>query len=1056
MEHDFCPYCMAPVEDGKPCGACGLTQGSYTPSPHHLPPGTVLKERYLVGRVLGEGGFGITYIGCDLQLELKVAIKEYFPTDKASRVSQASLDVASYTGAAGVNYNKGLEKFLQEARTIARMDKQPVIVNVRDFFEINHTAYIVMEYVEGTTFKELVEQRGGRIPAGELLYLIEPLFFALKEMHGNGLIHRDISPENLMIEKGEVRLLDFGCARESADGGNTLTIALKHGYAPVEQYQSKGQGPWTDVYALSATIYYCLTGRKPPQAMDRLVEDELIPPRKLGVDLTQRQEKALLHGMGVAPKRRFQSMEEFHTALYEGGVPGAAEGQDGCAEPAVTAGAAQAGGADNGGKTVETVGAEDRPSAPFDPAAWLKQNRLLAGGVAAALALVILLAAALPRLLEPYSVDGPETDQTVDPSSGLDSMPPTQQPSVDPNVDYLACFMETVAWLRLDDLELDEAELRTKLDALPIDELFANAVHVTTLAELDGALDRADKPIVIDADIDFSGDSSDSHRNNRVPVLISEGVTVTGAWENNDRYENIPENADAYWTVDGSILINRGTMRGKVTMGDWDNDGVTDTNVLLNYGTLYSDLGAGYYEDSYNVVVNLGTMGIPSSQYRQTSFYNLGTILHGTIAPEGETPLITAAEGGDYFIDLIGCYFYNGGEIVMEGQSKEKLGRLDVANGTRFINTGVIRLGRYGQLINHASLLNCGEITATESTGEVQNLGWLWNIGPDCALDMAHCCNVGVVQAGPETPVNLSAVQDGGGGAVLPFGWQKSMEQLEGCHFASNEEEFYQALEDRDCAWIVLTDNVSLTLAEDLILTRGLAIPDSCALIVEDASLTVAGETGCLYADGLIDLQGSVLTVRDEAVAVVSELRDCGGITIRNSGYLMLRSGLRPNDGAEIQLSNACYLCSIGLLELHGARVSVDNGMLRGTGGVELYGCTVDIGEQGNFLTDGCGLYFDPDTVIINYGTVATNGWDAQEYACWLTNYGRLETNNEAVITGSLVNQGHYMLWGGRNVLIRVSGSLENHGSVEFVNGGQFQPWAAGTVTGVPEQYVAD
>lgn len=380
MEHKFCPYCMAPVEDGKPCGACGLTQGSYTPSPHHLPPGTVLKERYLVGRVLGEGGFGITYIGCDLQLELKVAIKEYFPTDKASRVSQASLDVASYTGAAGVNYDKGLKKFLQEARTIARMDKQPVIVNVRDFFEINHTAYIVMEYVEGTTFKELVEQRGGRIPAGELLYLIEPLFFALKEMHSNGLIHRDISPENLMIEKGEVRLLDFGCARESADGGNTLTIALKHGYAPVEQYQSKGQGPWTDVYALSATIYYCLTGRKPPQAMDRLVEDELIPPRKLGVDLTQQQEKALLHGMGVAPKRRFQSMEEFHTALYEGFVPGAVEGQDGGAETAVTDSTAQMGGADHDDKTVETGGTQDAHASSFGLAAWLKRNRLLAGG----------------------------------------------------------------------------------------------------------------------------------------------------------------------------------------------------------------------------------------------------------------------------------------------------------------------------------------------------------------------------------------------------------------------------------------------------------------------------------------------------------------------------------------------------------------------------------------------------------------------------------------------------------------------------------------------------
>ena len=1057
MEHKFCPYCMSTVEDGKPCGACGLTQGSYTPSPHHLPPGTVLKERYLVGRVLGEGGFGITYIGCDLQLELKVAIKEYFPTDKASRVAQASLDVASYTGAAGVNYGKGLKKFLQEARTIARMDKQPVIVNVRDFFEANHTAYIVMEYVEGTTFKDLVEQRGGRIPAGELLYLIEPLFFALKEMHGNGLIHRDISPENLMIEKGAVRLLDFGCARESADGGNTLTIALKHGYAPVEQYQSKGQGPWTDVYALSATIYYCLTGRKPPQAMDRLVEDELIPPRKLGVDLTQRQEQALLHGMGVPPKRRFQSMEEFRTALYEGFVPGMAEEGAGGAEPAGTADGADTGGAGGGEQTVEAGGAGDEPAPSFDLMAWLKQNKLPAGGIAAALALVILLAAVLPRLLGPSGVDGPEPTHMVEPSNGAESAPPVQEPTLAPGVDSLARFMETVEWLRLDDAEIDEAELRSRLDALPIDGLFADAVHVTTLAELDKALNQADKPIIIDGDIDFSLANDGNRYIYHLPVLISEGVTVTGAWQDYDRYENVPINADGCWTVDGGILINRGTMRGRVTMGDWDNDGVTSTNVLLNYGVMYSDLGAGYDNDSYNVVVNLGTMGIPASQYRQTSFYNLGTLLHGTIVPEGETPLVTTELGGDYFIDILGSYFYNGGEIVLEGSSTEKRSRIDVADTSRFVNAGAIRLGNYGEINNHATLLNYGEITATERTGQVNNEGWLWNTGPDCALDAAHCSNVGVVQAGPETPVNLSAVQDGGGGAVLPFGWYGGWDEPADVQLVSSEEGFYAALEDRSCALIGFDPGTSLTLTEDLILTKGLALPYDASLTMEGASLTVAGEDGYLYADGPIDLRGGVFTVRDEAVAAVSELRDCGGLTVRNMGYLMLRSGLRPNDGAEIQLSDARYLCGIGPLELHGVRVSVDGGLLRGTGRVELYGCTVDIGEQGGFLTSGSGLYFDPDTVITNnYGDLNFNGWDAQEFACRLTNYGHLSMNNQVVISGTLVNEGHLTIWGGRDVLVRVSGSLENHGTVEFYQGGRFQPWAAGTVTGVPEQYVAD
>ncbi len=324
----FCPYCMSHLGEGMVCPACGLTKGSYQPSPHHLPPGTILQGRYLIGRVLGEGGFGITYIGCDLRLEMKAAIKEYFPSDHVSRLAETSLAVVTntsggaYQGAkeGGVKtereYEKGLKRFLVEARTMARMEKQPEIVMVRDFFEANNTAYIVMEYVEGTTFGELVEQKGGGIPPEELFRVLEPLFGALGNVHKRGLLHRDISPDNLMIEQGKIRLLDFGCAREASTGNETLTIALKQGYGPIEQYQEKGQGPWTDVYALSATIYFCLTGKKPPQAVDRMLEDKLVPPRELGVDITPEQQKALLKGMAVNPKLRYQSVEELHTGLY--------------------------------------------------------------------------------------------------------------------------------------------------------------------------------------------------------------------------------------------------------------------------------------------------------------------------------------------------------------------------------------------------------------------------------------------------------------------------------------------------------------------------------------------------------------------------------------------------------------------------------------------------------------------------------------------------------------------------------------------------------------------
>lgn len=324
MNKLFCPYCMSPVKPGESCPNCGLTAGSYVPSPHHLPPGTVLLDRYLVGRVLGEGGFGITYIGCDLRLELKIAIKEYYPVDRATRNASVSLGVTNFMGPAAQSFERGKQKFLGEARAMARMDKQQTIVGVRDYFEANNTAYIVMEYIQGTNFSDLVKQRGGRIAPEELFPLLEPLFGALSVMHENGLIHRDISPDNLMLEHGKVRLLDFGCARETTRGTETLTIALKQGYAPVEQYQSKGQGPWTDIYALCATIYFCLTGKAPPQALDRITADGLLLPSKLGVALLPGQEEALLKGLNLSPNRRYRSMAELHAALYQPGIQAAA------------------------------------------------------------------------------------------------------------------------------------------------------------------------------------------------------------------------------------------------------------------------------------------------------------------------------------------------------------------------------------------------------------------------------------------------------------------------------------------------------------------------------------------------------------------------------------------------------------------------------------------------------------------------------------------------------------------------------------------------------------
>ena len=318
MARQYCLYCMSPLREGPPCPACGQTGSAYSPATHQIPPGPVVAGRYLVGRVLGEGGFGITYLGCDLRLELRVAIKEYYPVDRVSRSSARSLRVEKHSGCLGESFEAGRERFVQEAQVMARIDKMPQIVSVRDFFQENNTAYIVMEYVDGTTLKELVARRGGKMSAGDLLPLVEPLFPALSAMHALDLIHRDISPDNLMLDKGGVRLLDFGCAREAAQGKNSMTVVLKQGYSPIEQYQHKGQGPWTDIYSLAATLYYCLTGTTPPQALDRICDEELTPPRQLGADVTPAQERAILRGMGLRRSQRYATAEEFHAALYQG------------------------------------------------------------------------------------------------------------------------------------------------------------------------------------------------------------------------------------------------------------------------------------------------------------------------------------------------------------------------------------------------------------------------------------------------------------------------------------------------------------------------------------------------------------------------------------------------------------------------------------------------------------------------------------------------------------------------------------------------------------------
>ncbi|MCD2493025.1 DUF5050 domain-containing protein [Lacrimispora sp. NSJ-141] len=291
-------------------------------APHHLPFRTILNGKYMVQRVLGEGGFGITYEGWDLNLELKVAIKEYYPS---GFVTRGNTEVIAYTGGGEEYYEKGKQKFLSEAKTLARFYFLPGIVGVKDFFLENNTAYIVMEFLDGVTLKTYTEQAGGRLPSQQVLDFMRPVMHSLAEVHKSGLIHRDISPENIMITKeGQVKLLDFGAARDiSPEGEKSLSVLLKPGYAPEEQYRTHGeQGPWTDVYALCATIYRCVTGESPEEPLERARHDELKPPSMMGAQLTPQQDMAIVRGLSLYAENRFQNVEELEAALYGGSFTG--------------------------------------------------------------------------------------------------------------------------------------------------------------------------------------------------------------------------------------------------------------------------------------------------------------------------------------------------------------------------------------------------------------------------------------------------------------------------------------------------------------------------------------------------------------------------------------------------------------------------------------------------------------------------------------------------------------------------------------------------------------
>lgn len=285
---------------------------------HCLRKETRLIGRYTIEGVLGQGGFGITYLGIDELHEKKVAIKEFFPQGIVTRNIEYEDTVTVTFVGEKANYEKGKERFLKEARTMAKFSKDEGIVKALDFFGINNTAYIVMEYLEGITLKQYLRENQ-RIAPEDLIELLVPLIESLDEIHSQGMIHRDISPDNIMVlPDGRIKLMDFGAARDYTEfGEKSLSIVLKPGYAPPEQYQTHGiQGPWTDIYALCATMYKCITGENPPDAIERVMDDSLKKISEFGIAIPPQEEAAIIKGMSVSAQDRYQNIKDFCEDLY--------------------------------------------------------------------------------------------------------------------------------------------------------------------------------------------------------------------------------------------------------------------------------------------------------------------------------------------------------------------------------------------------------------------------------------------------------------------------------------------------------------------------------------------------------------------------------------------------------------------------------------------------------------------------------------------------------------------------------------------------------------------
>lgn len=318
MNLDYlCMGCMREKKEWTPvCPFCGYDGVNTANKENQLPTWTLLNNSYLIGKSLGEGGFGTTYLSFDINLHKKMVIKEFFLDGYAYRVP-GDLNVYTYQDQRGDMFVKQKNKFVEEARILAQIDEQPGIVKVISYFEANRTAYIAMEFIEGQSLKNYVAANGGRLAPDYAIDLLKPVIAALAAVHQKGVVHRDISPDNIMLDRsGRLKLIDFGAAKDRS-GNLSADKVFKPAYSPPEQMLVDGIiGAYSDVYALCASIYRIITGLRVPPATERLKQDTLVSPSAMGIAINPIYESAILRGLTLDASKRIKNATDLYYFLY--------------------------------------------------------------------------------------------------------------------------------------------------------------------------------------------------------------------------------------------------------------------------------------------------------------------------------------------------------------------------------------------------------------------------------------------------------------------------------------------------------------------------------------------------------------------------------------------------------------------------------------------------------------------------------------------------------------------------------------------------------------------